>query len=52
MTAITFEEEIELRLWLSWSLLIYPTHIYNPVIPKVALMELNHYLFSIADTIG
>ena len=52
MTAIKFEEEIELRLWLPWSMLIHPTHFYNPIIPKVALTELNYYWFNIADTIG
>ena len=26
MTAIKFEEEIELSIWLPWFMLIYPTH--------------------------
>ena len=33
-------------------MLNYPTHIYNPIIPKVALTEHNHYCFSAADNIG
>ena len=31
---------------------IYPTHFYNPIIPKVALTELDHYWFSIVYTTG
>ena len=52
MTAVKFEEEIELTIGLPWFVLIYPTHFNNPIIPNVALTELNHYWFSIADTIG
>ena len=48
MTAIKFVKEMELMT--PWSMLIYPTHIYNPIIPKVALTELNYYWFSTADT--
>ena len=32
--------------------MIYPTHIYNSIIPKVALNEHNHYWFSKAATIS
>ena len=41
MTAIKLEEEIELRIWLPWFMLIYTFHFYNPIIPKVALTEHN-----------
>ena len=43
MTVIKSNEEIELRIRHTWFMLIYPTHFYNPIIPKVALMEHNHY---------
>ena len=43
MTAIQSEEEIECRIWLPWFMLIYSTHLYNPIIPKVVLTEHNHY---------
>ena len=33
-------------------MLIYPTILYNPIIPKVGIMKHNHYWSSIADTIG
>ena len=54
MAAFKAEEEIELRIQLRWFTLIYPIHIYNPILdfPKVALRERNHYWFSIADIIG
>ena len=52
MAAFKSEEEIELRIQLRWFTLIYPIHIYNPIIPKVALREYNHYWFSIADIKG
>ena len=42
MIAIKFEEEIELSIWLPWFMLIYSTHFYNLIIPKVALTEHNH----------
>ena len=52
MTAIKTEEEVELRIQLPWFTLIYPTHFYNPIIPKVGLTEHNHYWLSITDTVG
>ena len=47
MAVIKFEE-VGLRTRLSWFILIYPTHLYNQTIPKVALTEHKHYWFCIA----
>ena len=33
LTAIRFEEERQLKIWLTWLTMIYPTHFYNPIIP-------------------
>ena len=52
MTAIKFENKIELRIWLPWFMQIYHTYFYNPIIPKVALTEHYYFWVSIADTIG
>ena len=52
MIAIIFEKEIELRIWLTWSMLVYPIHFYNPIILKVAVTELNCYWFNIVDAKG
>ena len=43
MTAINFQEKLDLRVLLRWVMLIYPTHCYNLIIPKLALMEHNRY---------
>ena len=48
---IKSEEEIELGIWLL-VMLTYPTNVYNPMIPKKALMEQNHYWVSITDTMS
>ena len=52
MIAIKCEEETELRIGLLWFMLIYPIHFYDPIFPKVAHTEHNHYWISIADTLG
>lgn len=33
-------------------MLIYFTHFYDPIIPKVELAEHNHYRLSLGNTIG
>ena len=33
-------------------MLTYPTHFYDPVIPKLGLSALSHYILSKVDTLG
>ena len=33
-------------------MLTYPTHLYNPVIPKLGLSAKSHYRLSKVDTLG
>ena len=52
MAGVNFEIEIELIITLASVMLTYPTHFYDPVIPKLGLSAYSHYRLSKVDTLG
>ena len=42
--AVNSEREMELIITLALVMLSYPTHFYDPVIPKLGLSALSHYI--------
>ena len=52
MAAVNSEREMELIITLAWVMLTYPTHLYDPVIPKLGLSAKSHYKLSKVVTLG
>ena len=52
MAAVNSEREMELIITLAKVMRTYPTHFYDPVIPKLGLSARSHYRLSKADTLG
>ena len=52
MAAVNSGREMELIMTLAQVMLTYPTHFYDPVIPKLGLSARSHNKLSKVDTLG